>query len=204
MGFINPLELLFRIPALLIAVTVHEFMHGRVAFAFGDNTAKGQGRLSLNPIRHLDPWGTLALLIFGFGWAKPVPVNPYMFRNPKRDMVLVALAGPVANFATAFIVAKLFLAGSVFNTPVLGSLIDQIVFINVALGVFNLLPIPPLDGSKIVPAFLPDSMQQGWWKFEQYGFIILLLLMFMLPGGLSFIMIPIRLLLPLMYLPVPM
>jgi Zn-dependent protease len=178
-------------------------MHGRVAFALGDNTARDKGRLSLNPIKHLDPWGTVALLVFGFGWAKPVPVNPYMFKNPKRDMVLVSVAGPLANFVTAILVAKLFLAGAVFNTPLLGSLIDQIVFINVALGVFNLLPIPPLDGSKIVPALLPDSMQQAWWKFEQYGFVILLLLMFALPGGLSFIRIPINLLLPLVYSPIP-
>lgn len=173
------MTLLFRIPALLIAVTVHEFMHGRVALMFGDTTAKEQGRLSLNPIKHLDPLGTFSLIVFGFGWAKPVPVNPYRFKNPKRDMVLVGLAGPAANFITAFLLARLFY----FPMPdMLAVLLSVAIQINVMLGLFNLLPIPPLDGSKIIPYFLPREWQQGWYRFERYGMLVLLLLLFVIPG----------------------
>lgn len=190
------LDMLLVAPAFLLAITVHEFMHGRVAYALGDTTARDHGRLSLNPIKHLDPLGTLMIFItsfygYGFGWAKPVPVNPYHFRNPRRDMALVSLAGPAANFLAAFLVAKvllLFVYGLVGNGIVIditGALLQKAVILNVMLGIFNLLPIPPLDGSKLIPTILPDSMQQGWFRFEQYGFVILLALMFMLPGFLS-------------------
>ncbi|HEY3373893.1 MAG TPA: site-2 protease family protein [Candidatus Aquicultor sp.] len=195
--------LLYKLPALLLCLTVHEFMHGYVAYRLGDTTAKEQGRLTFNPIKHLDPFGTLAIIFLPFGWAKPVPVNPYRFRNPRRDMVIVGVAGPIANFIAAFIVAKLLLLGGVFTAPYVATLIDVIVMINVALGIFNLLPIPPLDGSKIIPYLLPESMQQGWYKFEQYGFLILLVLVFMIPNSLAFINVPINYLMPFMYAPLP-
>lgn len=169
---------ILRIPALLIAVTVHEFMHGMAAYRFGDSTAKEQGRLSLNPIKHLDPIGTIMLIIAGFGWAKPVPVNPYRFKDPVKHMMLVGLAGPAANFLSAFLLSRLF-----YLEPslIIAKLLQVTIIINVTLGVFNLLPIPPLDGSKIVPYFLPRNWQQPWYRFEQYGFVILLLLVFFLP-----------------------
>jgi len=156
-----------------------------VAYRFGDSTAKEQGRLSLNPIKHLDPIGTIMLILAGFGWAKPVPVNPYRFKEPVKHMMLVGLAGPAANFLAAFFLARLFIFQP---TGYLEDLLGVTVLINVALGVFNLIPIPPLDGSKIVPYFLPRNLQQSWYRFEQYGFVILLLLVFLLPGVFSVIM----------------
>ncbi|HZD59109.1 MAG TPA: site-2 protease family protein [Anaerolineae bacterium] len=201
MGFLNIEELLYRIPALLIAVTVHEFMHGMTASIFGDTTAKEQGRLSLNPIKHLDPVGTLMIIIAGFGWAKPVPVNPYRFKKPGKHMMLVGLAGPLANFATAFILAKFFYLPLPHS---IATLLMVTVWINVMLGIFNLLPIPPLDGSKIIPYFLPSRMQQPWYRFEQYGFVILLLLIVMVPGFFNTVLgRPIEFMLRLIFTGVP-
>lgn len=193
---------LLRIPALLIAVTVHEFMHGMAAYMYGDTTAKDQGRLSLNPIRHLDVIGTIMLIIAGFGWAKPVPVNPNRFKNPIKHMAVVGLAGPLANFVTAFILAKLYF----LNLPFLPAYLLKITIdINVMLGIFNLLPIPPLDGSKIIPYFLPTSMQQSWYRFEQYGFVVLLLLVFVFSSALPIILYyPADLILKLVYAGVPL
>jgi Zn-dependent protease len=167
-------------PAFLIAVTIHELSHGLAAYYFGDSTAKDEGRLTLNPIKHLDPVGTIVFIAsslagMGIGWAKPVPVNPYRFRNIRRDMVLVSLAGPFSNFVLAFLLAKLFILGVSVNT-LPGLVLMIAVQLNIVLGIFNLLPIPPLDGSKIIPALLPASAQQGWFKFEKYGMLLLFLL----------------------------
>lgn len=200
------INLVFSMAAFLVVITVHEYSHGRVAYMLGDPTAKQQGRLSLNPIKHLDPLGTLMLLITAFygrglGWAKPVPINPYRFRNPRRDMVLTSLAGPAANFVTAFILAKLMY----FSMPSIVILfIQYAIQLNIVIGIFNLIPIPPLDGSKIIPALLPDSMQQSWFRFEQYGMAILLVLVFLLPGMLaSLIFTPAGYILQLVYAPLP-
>ncbi|OIO88409.1 MAG: hypothetical protein AUK32_01580 [Candidatus Aquicultor secundus] len=192
---------LLRIPALLIAVTVHEFMHGQVAYMFGDTTAKEKGRLSLNPIKHLDPLGTISLIVIGFGWAKPVPVNPYRFKNPARDMVFVGIAGPAANFIAAFLLARLFY----FPMPdVLKLLLEVTVQINVMLGIFNLLPIPPLDGSKIIPYFLPRQWQQSWYHFEQYGMLVLILLLFIVPGFTGVVLgVPLQFMLKLVMFGIP-
>jgi len=174
------LELVLVVPALLIAVTVHEYAHGKVAEMLGDPTARHAGRLSLNPIHHLDPLGTLMLLIFHIGWAKPVPVNPAYFENPKRDMMYVGLAGPMANFITAFVAS--FLVRSGFIPRGLGySIFFYIVLINVALGVFNLIPIPPLDGSRIMAAFIPSGRFSFYRWLERYGVLLLVLLMFVFP-----------------------
>jgi Zn-dependent protease len=174
---------LWAIPAFLLALTVHEFAHGLVAERFGDPTARMMGRVTLNPIPHIDPFGTIilpGLLIimkapFVFGWAKPVPVNPYNLRNPKRDMIWISLAGPVANLIFAFVcgtVLRLILP-FVEGGPVL-QFLAWAVMVSLVLAAFNLIPVPPLDGSGILKGLLPDRMQEGYAKYERFGFLVLL------------------------------
>ncbi|NLM52578.1 MAG: site-2 protease family protein [Firmicutes bacterium] len=172
------LDMLYRIPALLIALTMHELAHGLMAYRLGDNTAKQQGRLTLNPLKHLDPIGLLALWIVGFGWAKPVPVNPYNFKGNRRfGLFLVGLAGPLTNFVLAILSALLLVTVPWRTTYLLA--ITQLTFIyNVMLGVFNLLPLPPLDGSKVLQLFLPQRLAYHYLRFEQYGTLLLVLLIF--------------------------
>lgn len=185
--------LIFRLPALLIAVTVHEYAHGRVAYALGDPTAKEHGRLSLNPIRHLDPIGSLMVVIFGFGWAKPVPVNPGYFKDPRRGMLLVGIAGPLTNFTAAFALGRLVLPFVPTRgvAEILAVIVFQAVFINIALGIFNLLPIPPLDGSNVLAAFLPRAMLASYRAIERYGFIILILLLTVFGSGFQVVFGPV-------------
>ena len=173
------LGLLIKIPALLLAVTVHELAHGLVADRLGDPTARLQGRLTLNPIPHIDPLGALAFIIAGFGWAKPVPVNAYNLRHPIRDMAMIAAAGPVSNFVLAF--AGLLAFRLLLPIEAMPSLLVPIkqmirfVFLfNVGLGVFNLIPLPPLDGGHFLPYFLPRASWGMIHKLEQYGPIILI------------------------------
>jgi Zn-dependent protease len=173
--------LVLKIPALLLAVTVHEVAHGWVADRRGDPTARRLGRLTLNPFPHLDPLGALAFVVAGFGWAKPVPVIPANLRNPARDMVLVAAAGPLSNFATAFVglvllvLARPFAGASGLAEPVVGILFWVFQF-NLALGIFNLLPLPPLDGGHFLPYLLPAGAAGLVRSLEQYGPILLLVL----------------------------
>ncbi len=184
------IELLYRIPALLLAITFHEYAHGRMAYHFGDPTAKSLGRLSLNPIRHLDPIGTIALLIFGFGWAKPVPINPYNFRDYRSGMLWVSFAGPLANFILALVALFLLyipaMAGFLW-TPYLQFMRTLAVF-NVLLGVFNLIPIPPLDGSKILTSLAPDNIASFFRRIEPYAPVILMVLIF--SGAIGQIIVP--------------
>lgn len=179
-------ELIYLIPAILIAVSLHEFAHGYVSYKLGDPTPKATGRLSLNPLAHLDPMGTICLLFFHFGWAKPVQVNPYYYKDKKRGMALVGLAGPMMNFLIALICA---FAIEVILKVTGGYGGDVIVFIfklfnytyiiNIGLGVFNLIPFPPLDGAKIIGALLPEEKYFKFMKYERYGqLIIFALLMF--------------------------
>lgn len=167
--------ILLRLPGLVAGFVLHELGHGYVAYALGDPSPRYTGRLSLNPVRHIDPVGFLLLLVAGFGWAKPVQVNPLNFADPRRGMALVALAGPLANFLLAllFLVAGRLFAVSPFS--VAGAILASGAWINVALGVFNLLPVPPLDGSKVLAGILPARMAD-LAALEGYGWVVLLLL----------------------------
>lgn len=177
-------ELIYTIPAVLVAISMHEFAHGYVSYKLGDPTPKKEGRLSLNPFRHLDLVGTICLMVFHFGWAKPVMVNPYYYKNRKKGMLLVALGGPVMNFIISF----LSLLGMGIIIKVTGgyagdvavfifNLLSYMVIINLGLGVFNLIPVPPLDGSKVLGAVLPEEKYFKYMQYERYGYIILLVLL---------------------------
>ena len=168
-------------PGFVLGLTFHEVAHGWVADKLGDPTARHAGRLTLNPLRHLDPIGSLMLVFAGFGWAKPVPVNPFNLKNPRRDMLWVALAGPVANliFALALglffqLLIKIPILNAPGNTSALMLVLYRGVQINVILAVFNLIPIPPLDGSRIIVGLLPPSMTSGYEMFERFGPFLLL------------------------------
>jgi Zn-dependent protease len=168
-------------PPVLFAITVHEVCHGYVAYLLGDPTAKNQGRLTLNPIKHIDPVGLLVLFLTRmFGWAKPVPVDYRYFKNPRRDMIWVSLAGPASNLMVAVISAVLLrLFGNLLENTYFDPLLKMgayLVLINIGLAVFNLIPIHPLDGSHILQGLLPLKMAYRYSKLEPYGFIILLVL----------------------------
>jgi len=173
MFFQNPLDLLFIIPAFLLAITLHEAAHAGMAYLLGDPTARIAGRLSLNPFAHLDLLGSLFLLVAGFGWAKPVPINPNNFEYPKRDEALTALAGPLSNFLQAlFAMAVFFWSGE--NAPAFfQEFLIIFIHINLLLCVFNLIPLSPLDGEKIVAAFIPKRWEMNWEKITAYGPLIL-------------------------------
>ena len=165
---------------LLVAMTVHEFAHGLVAYKLGDSTARLSGRLTLNPLAHIDPFWTILLPLvlflstaghFVFGAAKPVPINYWSLKNPKRDMIWIGLAGPLANFILAFIISGIL--KFIPAQGISGSLFFNLLTINVVLAIFNLIPIPPLDGSKILMGLLPAQFSQQYARFERYGFIIL-------------------------------
>jgi len=175
-------QLILLIPVLLFSLTIHELSHGYVAFLLGDRTAKNMGRLTLNPIAHIDWIGFLMLMTVGFGWAKPVPVDMRYFENPKRGMALTALAGPVSNIIMAFISAIIFAfvstkLGENLNDYVKLFLILMIQY-NCVLAMFNFIPIPPLDGSKILGAFLPNRAYFTLMMYEQYGMIVLIILLY--------------------------
>lgn len=172
-------DLLLSVPAVLWAITFHEFCHGYVASRLGDPTAERAGRLTLNPLAHLDPIGALMLLIFRFGWAKPVPIEPRYFKKPARDMALVSVAGAAGNFLTAAacgVIVRL-LPGLFMTVPALGRFMVLMVLINLGLGVFNLIPVPPLDGSKLLYLVLPPKWLQGYFWLERYGFFVLIILL---------------------------
>lgn len=174
-------ELLFFLPALAVAITIHEFAHAWTADRLGDPTPQLQGRLSLNPLKHLDPIGTLMLLFFRFGWGKPVVFDPYNLRHPRRDAALISLAGPAVNLILATILSLL-----VKFTP-LGSwaiLFIPLILININLAIFNLLPVPPLDGAKILYGILPGNWADEYNDFMgRYGSILLILMIIPIGGS---------------------
>ena len=191
------ITILFGIAILILSVVVHEVSHGGVAHALGDPTAKNLGRLTLNPLKHLDLWGsfiipllTLLLAGFIFGWAKPVPYNPYNLRNQRWGPALVAVAGPLSNVILALIfvaIVRIVPATSTFPSLALG--LDLIIYVNLLLAVFNLVPVPPLDGSKILAALLPYRFERALLALEQYGFILVIIfIVFVFP--LVFPLIP--------------
>jgi Zn-dependent protease len=190
-------ELVLMIPAILFAVTFHEVAHGWVAEKLGDPTARLAGRLTLNPLSHIDPIGALMFIVAKFGWAKPVPVNPYHLRHPVRDMMWVAAAGPAANLLLASLsLLTVQLLSPVlrspgtqfFSQPLLGILLWTYL-LNIHLAAFNLIPIPPLDGSQILKGFLPRGALFHYERLEPYGFILLIL--FLISGAAPIVLHPI-------------
>lgn len=189
-------DFIYIVPAALIAIMMHELAHGYVSYILGDPTPKRQGRLSLNPAKHLDVVGTICLILFRVGWAKPVVINPDYYKNKRLGMFLVALAGPLINFILAFvsiIVVALIWKYVVNYTIVINIILNFLInlaIINIGLGVFNLIPIPPLDGSKILGSFLKGKAYDIYMQIQEYGFIILfviLALSSMRSGGVSII-----------------
>lgn len=171
-------EILILLPCLLVALTVHELCHGYVAYRLGDDTAKNDGRLSLNPLKHIDIMGFLCLLVAGFGWAKPVMVNTYNLRNPKKGMAIIAAAGPLSNLTLALISLALILPlVALADAPAIVFIfIRNFAWLNIILFTFNLIPVPPLDGSKIIAGFLSDHIHRKFLAYERYGAIILIVL----------------------------
>ena len=173
------IQKLMTVPILIISLTLHEISHGFASYLMGDKTAKYNGRLSINPLKHIDWFGFFMLLIAGIGWAKPVPVNMFKFNDPKKGMAITALAGPLMNVLLVFISLILYALGIVFNWNVY---VQMFLFIaaqyNAVIAMFNLLPIPPLDGSKILFAFLPDKYYYRVLAYEQYGMILIIILSF--------------------------
>ena len=165
--------IIFGLPLFLLAGTVHEYMHAYTAKRLGDYTAAMEGRLTLNPLAHIDPFGLLLMVLVRFGWMRPVPVNEYNFEKPVRDMALTAIAGPVSNLVMG--VTSYFIAAALFSSGgLVTDLLIMFAWINFALMTLNMIPIPPLDGYRVLRAFLPDDLRYYWENLEQYAWIILL------------------------------
>jgi Zn-dependent protease len=182
--------LLILIPVLVVSMMFHELAHGFVAYRLGDSTAKRMGRLSFNPIKHMDPLGSGMFFItylfsggaFAYGWAKPVPVSPYYFKSRQWGMALVSLAGPVTNFILAIVFVLILNAIHPDPTGLVYEIFSRLFAVNMVLGLFNLVPIPPLDGSRVVGAFLPKRAYERWAAMDQYGMILVVVFMIALWG----------------------
>jgi len=195
MGFLQNFTVwsLLAVPASLLAVVIHEFCHGLAAYKLGDPTARDMGRLTFNPIKHIDPIGLLLLIVVGFGWAKPVPVDMRHFQKPKRDMAITAFAGPLSNFvlaAAAILGVRVSLMFDGTAAVVWFHFFSFMALRSTGLGIFNLFPVPPMDGSKIVAAALPDRWYYKYMGIERYGMILLMILVFtgMLGGPLMWLL----------------
>jgi Zn-dependent protease len=185
--FDNPLLFIFSALSIVIAITVHEYAHAYTADRLGDPTPGLQGRLTLNPLAHLDPIGTLMLLIVGFGWGKPVQFDPFNLRKPRRDAAVISVAGPLSNVVLA--VGASLIMHILISIPAVPSVflgfLASFITINIVLAVFNLLPIHPLDGFKIVGGFLNERQARQWQELERYGFIFLIILLLPIASGRS-------------------
>jgi len=193
------MDLLLYIPILFFSVILHEYMHGYVAYRCGDDTAYLMGRLTFNPMVHIDVWGTIiipvACYVSGvpmFGWAKPVPVNYYRLRNPKSDMAKVSIAGPLANIfliVFAALIFKLLLAARLSGFQVLYNALFYTIAVNLMLSIFNLIPVPPLDGSQVLAALLPKDLSIRYMRLERYGMIIVIVLI--VSGAFRLVFVPV-------------
>jgi len=190
---INFALIIIQAPVILLSLTIHEYFHGWTANKLGDLTAKLMGRLTLNPIAHLDVLGTILMFVVGFGWAKPVPINAMNFKDPRKGTLLVAIAGPLSNLATAIIAGVILrpMIPKVITGEIAPGSVDSIIVIilvlalvyGIALAVFNMIPIPPLDGSRVMYAILPDKYLYPYSRFEPYG-VIFLFGLFIFGGGI--------------------
>ena len=190
-GFL--MQMIAGLPGLIIAMTVHEYAHAVTAVKLGDPTPKMQGRLTLNPAAHIDPVGLMMLFLVRFGWAKPVMINPYNFKNPRRDDILVSLAGPFSNLVTAFvtlIVMVLLLKFGVNMTAGMNTVFTLILIYNINFAIFNMIPIPPLDGSKVLIQLLPYELARKFHELERYSFLILII--FLMTPILGSILVPMQ------------
>ena len=186
--FENPVLFLIIAVAIIFALVIHEFFHAWMAYYLGDNTAKDQGRLTINPLVHLDPFGTILLFIVGIGWGKPVPFNPYNLRNQKWGPALVALAGPASNFGLAVTVGLILRFADISN-PYFAFFLSFFVWINLILGVFNLMPVPPLDGSHIFFTLFP-SLENIKASIQGSFLFLIVVIFFMIYIGIPFIIKP--------------
>ena len=187
------MNLIVGLPAIVIAMVVHEYSHARVADALGDYTPRMQGRLTLNPAAHVDPIGLLMLFLVHFGWAKPVQINPNNFSNPRRDDILVSLAGPASNLITAFVTLIIWVFMIKFGLNIsegTALVLNLIIRYNINFAIFNMLPIPPLDGSHILKQLLPYEMSRAYENLERYSFIFLILILF--TPILDYVFIPLQ------------
>ncbi|HLN12080.1 MAG TPA: site-2 protease family protein [bacterium] len=187
--FSDPLSIVLLLAAVTVATTCHEFAHAFVADRLGDPTARQLGRLSLNPLVHADILGTLCFVLFGFGWAKPVPVNPRNFANPRQGMLQVAIAGPLANLTVAAIVGVLARTFVPPTASLVLELLAIIAWINVILAVFNMIPVPPLDGSRVVEAVLPLQQAYAYARLQPYGMLVLFVLLYL--GVVGRVLLPV-------------
>ncbi|OGK16748.1 hypothetical protein A3H80_01395 [Candidatus Roizmanbacteria bacterium RIFCSPLOWO2_02_FULL_37_19] len=197
----NPVGVILFLLSVVIAVSVHEFMHAKTADKLGDPTPELAGRVTLDPRAHLDPLGSFLFLMVGFGWGKPVPFDPFNLDNPRKDAALISLAGPMSNFVMALlgsIIIRLIILFELYKIDLIGSLLfhpttqfagsgflEIFVYINIVLGIFNLLPIAPLDGFKIVGGMLSEHSARQWYSLERYGILFLLFFIFPFAGGRS-------------------
>ena len=187
------MNLIAGLPGIVIAMVIHEYSHARVAYALGDITPRLQGRLTLNPAAHVDPIGLLMLFLVHFGWAKPVQINPTNFNNPRRDDILVSLAGPASNLIVSFVALIILVLLAKFDFPLTEGLLvvfNLIIIYNINFAIFNMLPIPPLDGSHILRNLLPYEMARAYEQLERYSFIFLLIII--ATPILSYVFVPLQ------------
>lgn len=192
--FESPITAIIIFGAIVISISIHEAAHAFSAIWLGDNTPKLQKRNTINPLKHLDPWGTLLIVLVGIGWGRPVEFNPYNLKKPRKDTMLIAFAGPLSNIllalSVAFVIGMLTRFGiDLISNPVVSIALSYIVYINIVLAIFNMFPIEPLDGFKVVNGLLPKNLVPQWQETRKYGFIVLIV--FLITGAFGRILTPV-------------